>query len=114
MNIHPAVIGGIFSVFFFLASIAWVQLNLRIKKVEDWKVDKGHCKVKEQLAVEKFHGIERRIQDIRDSNTTDHGELKIAIREVQHEAKRSGEELSEINKCLALLSERIPCDGGKQ
>ena len=104
------VLGWAIAALMALASALWWQLNNRIKRIEDGKVDQSHCNIREQLAGEKFHGIEQRILDISDANKNDHNFLKEGMTSVQKDIRLSNRELAEITKCLALLSERIPCN----
>jgi hypothetical protein len=100
------VAAGIFS----LMSVIWVQVNLRMKKLEDWKVDKGHCSLKEQLAKQEFEHGRTRMDDLRSSIHANHDDLKLVIGQIQKDQRNSTESMAEMNKCLALLSEKISCE----
>lgn len=79
----------------------------RLERAINKKVDHAHCELKEQLALEKFHNIEQLIDLGNSVNASDHDELKTGVSSVEKDMKETTKALSQINKCLALLSERI-------
>ena len=79
----------------------------RIEHELELRVHTNQCKLKEQLAQEKFRTIEKMIEMSNSINSEDHSELKGTITAVLSDQRVTSEALANINKCLALLTERI-------
>ena len=79
----------------------------RIEHELEQRVHVGHCEMKERLAGEKFRTIEKMIEMTNSINSEDHSELKGSLSSVLSDQRVTSEALANINKCLALLTERI-------
>jgi len=123
MEIEPVIIGGAFSLV-NLGLGVWLKVLhdaikskvgqkehdgtiARLERAINKKVDHVHCDLKEKLSLEKFHNIEQLIDLGNSVNIADHDELKSGVNSVEKDMKETTKALSQINKCLALLSERI-------
>jgi len=103
MDTIPAWAFGLITTgFFSLTSIVWMQLNYRIKKVEENKVDATNCSLKEKLTLEKFNGIERRIEDMSAVSVRDHEKLEESILLLTAS-------MGEVKDCLVKLANRKEC-----
>lgn len=102
MTYHPEIASGIMALFLFLLGIGWAQLNHRLKRVEDWKVDKGFCKTKGQLLSVQFNGIERRLTDSNSFNVRDHEKIDDQLEHMRGM-------LEEMRDCLIKLANNRPC-----
>lgn len=94
--------GVIIGLFTFLIGVIWYQLNNRIRKVEDWKVDKGYCKTRGLLLDERFSGIGARIGDMKDSNNRDHEKLDDQLLHMRTT-------MDEIRDCMVKLAGNKKC-----
>lgn len=113
MEVPPVVINIVFGLFIFLLGVlqvvclGWISTSnratdLRLKKLEDWKVDKGAFQQNKELVAEKFNGVERRIADLKDVNTRDHGKIEESLLIVN-------ETLSEVRDCMIKLATSQKC-----
>ena len=68
------------------------------------------CDLKERIAMEKFQSIDRQIEALLHDNLEDHKVLKDGVNALGNELRSVTRELAEMNKCIALLSARIPCE----
>lgn len=123
MEIEPVIIGGAFGLVNLGLGIWLKTLGdsikskvgqkehdgtvARLERAINKKVDKEHCELKEKLALEKFHSIEQLIDLGNSVNASDHDELKSGVQSVMTDQRETTKALAQINKCLALLSERM-------
>ncbi len=102
IHIHPAIFGLIISILGSLVGIVWWQLNGRIRKVEDWKVDKGYLKGKLEIIEEKFLSMERVFTMNIDVNKEDHVRLEGRVVAVQAT-------MEEVKDCLNKMARNKEC-----
>ena len=102
ITIHPVVFGAIVSTILALVGTVYGLLNTRLKKVEDWKVDKGFCKTRLALIDEKFSGIEARISDWKSFNSQDHARIEKRLVSM-------GESIEDIKDCMNKIANNREC-----
>jgi len=125
VTIHPFWLGLIFSGIGSLVGVVWYQLNarikskadqaivdehsIRIKKVEDWKVDKGFCKTNNALHNEKFDNINRRITESIETNSREHASLGDGIEKIDNSVDDVHVILAKMNECMIKLANNKEC-----
>ena len=92
-----------------LLSVVWYQLNARIKKVEDWKVDKGFCKTNNSLITEKFSNIHFRITESIETNSKEHAALGDGIHKVDNSVDDIQVMLVKMNECMIKMANNQEC-----
>lgn len=112
-----------FFVLSFLIGIVWKQLNNKIDKIEtistekiskieqgvNAKVSKENCDLERQLMTGKIENLHYRITENITQNTKEHTELQKMFLIISEKQDKTHQELSDIHKCLALLSENVRC-----
>lgn len=77
--------------------------NKRILKLEEWKVDKGYLKLKEELFNQRFDSINDKFKEMQTRNTADHDTILSFVKDVQREQKSTNEQLKQISSELSKL-----------
>ena len=75
MEVHPVIVSCVFTLFVGLVGVGWAQVNGRIKKVEQSKVDCKYCDLKENVVLERFKGFDGRFEDMKSVNSRDHEKI---------------------------------------
>lgn len=105
----------------FIAVCALVGLIYRNQeaKIADLK-NEIDCKISSETCDLKIAALNKDIEHLHDlialsnsQNAKDHSDLTVIQEKIQDGQKEASKQLSEITKCLALLSERIPCVADK-
>ena len=101
--------GGIIGV---LLGILYKVNQNQIKRVElglNTKMSIRECALERTNIGTRFESIGRSLDNFTSSNTNDHSTLEEMVKEFKIEQKIMSKSLVSMDKCLALLSEKIPC-----
>ena len=125
VTVEPFWIKIVFPLCGALLGVIWYQLNARIKskadqvaldeqekrlkKVEDWKLDKGAFKQHNELLREKFKNVNQRIDDMMKTNSQEHGTLNAGLIKVESAVDDIHGALVDIQKCLVKLANNKEC-----
>jgi len=102
MEIHPAIVSGVFALFLFLISLGIANLNYRIKKIEEEKVSDEILQKELELVSLKFDTMASNLEDESKHNNSAHDRLmqdSLLIHKILEEIKGCLEDLQRGQEC---------------
>ena len=102
MNIHPTVAAAIFSIFLFMVSFGMTNLFLRIRKLEDSKVESETLRLNIELLDNKIDALKHEAELDREQNQKEH---KVIVKTLATISDR----LDDIQICLEKIQLQKEC-----